>query len=132
MFFPHVTFKRMFGARFGTTYFAGVHKSFPEVLLLKMVHQMSSAPFLVTANSAFKNSQLPTTALFTFVFADDEVFQVFPVLHITGVHFTNFRGEGIFLSLLGRDMFQPRVPLQRLSVMSFERAFFAIIYSLLP
>ena len=115
MLFPHVTFKRMFGARFGTTHFAGVHKSIPEVLLLNMVHQMSPAPFIVAANSAFKNSQLPTTPLFAFVFADDEVLQVLPVLHITGVHFTNFRGEGILLSLLGRDMFQPRVPLQRLS-----------------
>ena len=115
MLFPHVTVKRMFGARFGTTHFAGIHKSIPEVLLLNMVHQMSPAPFLATANSAFKNSQLPTTPLFALNFADDEVFQVLPVLHITGVNFTNFRGEGILLSLLGRDMFQPRVPLQRFS-----------------
>ena len=115
MLFPHVTIKRMFGARLCATYFAGVHKSFPKVLLLKMVHQMSSAPFLVAANSAFKNSQLPTRALFAFVFADNKVLQVFPVLHIIGVNFTNFRGEGILLSLLGRDMFQPRVPLQRFS-----------------
>ena len=115
MLFPHVTVKRMFGARFGTTHFAGIHKSFPEVLLLNMVHQMSPAPFLATANSAFKNSQLPTRALFAFVFADNKVLQVFPVLHIIGVNFTNFRGEGILLSLLGRDMFQTRVPLQRFS-----------------
>ena len=127
MLFPHVTIKRMFGARFGTTHFAGVHKSFPEVLLLKMVHQMSSAPFLVTANSAFKNSQLPTTPLFAFVFADDEVLQILPVLHIIGVHFTNFRGEGILLSLLGRDMFQPRVPLQRLSGGKLLRTYRAAI-----